>query len=259
MTPCLTPAELLRSHLFASATPEAEHLRDCGRCGARLDALRARLLARRPRDIAHLDDFALAEMLDAESDSQIAADRLAHLVGCGECRDAFAALVVLVRDPAVREELDRRGWLSRDAGAATRWRRPARIAAGALAAAAVVLFAVTAVATRNSSVAAPILFRHATIDVAAAPRLVSPIGTVPHVDTLTWTAVPRADRYQVTVFDRNGETAWEGEAADTFAAVPSAVVPRSSGPYRWRVKARISFDRWVDSEFGEFTVTGGDR
>lgn len=221
--------------------------------------MRARLSALPTDDGDHLDEMALAEVLDASSDEAVNDEALAHLTACHECREELTALVALVSVPEVRAELGRPEWRSRDARVIPVRRRAIRIAGGALAAAAVTLFAVKAVAMRERGVESATAIRHSTIEVAAAPRLVTPRGNVARVDTLTWTAVPGADRYRVTVFDENGGTAWEGEAADTFVTVPSDVSARWSGALRWRVKARTSFDRWVDSEFGEFTVIEGDR
>ena len=136
--------------------------------------------------------------------------------------------------------------------------RTVRIAIGGLAAAASLLLAVNVLRQRTVAPDAERL-RHATIEVAAAPRLLGPAGAIAHVDTLRWTALPGADRYRVTVFDENGAVAWESESADTFAVVPAVATAQWRGRHGWRVKARTSFDRWVDSDFGEFTVNGGVR
>jgi hypothetical protein len=259
MTTCLTPPELLLLAFFEDDANDPGHSRACASCRVRANALRARLSALSPHAGDHLDEMALAELLDAPTDEVFNDETLAHLVACNTCREELAALVTVVGAPEVRAELDRPEWLSRDAPVMPIRRRAVRIAGGALAAAAVTLFAVKAVAMRERSVEVPTAIRHATIDVAAAPRLIFPMGNVARVDTLVWTAVPHADRYRVTVFDESGATAWEGEAADTFVAVPGNEWSRWRGALRWRVRARTSFDRWVDSEFGDFTVRGGDR
>ncbi|HEV7704626.1 MAG TPA: hypothetical protein VGO46_10055 [Gemmatimonadaceae bacterium] len=269
MTACPRPLELLLRQLGASdASAVAEldaHVRECARCREALDVLKARLAlsarAASSRD-EHLDEISMAELLDVASVEAVTDADLAHLAECEACRDALTELSSLTRDPAIRAELDRPEWRSRAASMplmrpATR--RFARVTVGAAAAAALLFFGVrAALVTPQRDVAGDSArYRHATIASAAAPRLVSPAGAVASVDTLRWTSVPKADRYRVTVFDANGGVAWEAEGADTSVAVPSEIARKWRGEMRWRVKARTSFDRWVDSEFGAFVVGAG--
>lgn len=256
---CLTPAELILFSLSSRGSANADHVRGCTSCDSRLAALRTRTDRAQTFAADHLDELALAELIDAGSDGAIDDIRLAHLAKCEQCQHELSELAALVRDPAVRAELDRPAWRTRDVRVIPFRRRSMRIAAGSLAAAAIVLLAVRETSTRASSSVVLSPYRHATIDVAAAPRLSAPLGNVSRADTLAWNPVPRADRYRVTVFDATGEIAWESEVADTLVAVPQAVSARWTGRLRWRVKARTSFDRWVDSDFGEFTVIGGAR
>jgi len=205
----------------------------------------------------HLDDIALAELLDGTGDPEANRARVTHVAQCTGCRAALAELEELVRDPSVRAELERPEFRARPATVvlSTR-RRSARVLAGSLAAAALLLLGVRAMSSRGiASDDAPRL-RHATISAAAAPRLVAPTLIAGLLDSLTWTAVPRADRYRVTIFDASGGVAWEVEVSDTSVGVPREIAARWSGQLRWRVKARTSFDRWVDSDFGEFSIAG---
>lgn len=208
----------------------------------------------------HLDDIALAEMLDGTGDVEAHRARVTHVAQCSDCRVALAELEGLVRDPSVRAELERPEWRTRPKIVAppTR-RRSVRIVAGSLAAAALLVLGVRAVTSRGIANGDAPLLRHATISAAAAPRLVVPTVIAGLVDSLTWTAVPRADRYRVTIFDASGGVAWETEVGDTSIGVPREIAARWTGQLRWRVKARTSFDRWVDSEFGEFAVDGASR
>jgi len=267
MTSCLTPVQLLLRGL--SAEPQElseldEHVRGCVACSTQLERLRERLATvdlMTPSASAHLDDIAMAELLDAETVEGIGDATLAHVARCEACAEALRELSSLALDPAIRGELDRPDWRSRSVTQTSPpvKRRVTRVAIGALAAAALLLLGVRAVVVREPVVDAreSARYRHATIASAAAPRLLTPSGAVARVDTLRWTSVPKADRYRVTVFDASGGVSWEAEGVDTSIAVPSAVASKWSGELRWRVKARTGFDRWVDSEFGAFSVRGG--
>jgi hypothetical protein len=205
----------------------------------------------------HLDDIALAELLDGTGDLEANRARVAHIAHCTDCRAGLAELEGIVRDPSVRAELQRPEWRARPATVVlpTR-RRSARVLVGSLAAAALLLFGVRAMTSRGIANDDALRLRHATISTAVAPRLVTPTLIAGLVDSLTWTAVPRADRYRITVFDASGGVAWEAEVSDTSVGVPREIAAKWSGQLRWRVKARTSFDRWVDSEFGEFSIPG---
>jgi hypothetical protein len=209
--------------------------------------------------VEHLDEWALAELLDAGSGNAINAKYAVHLASCDECRLALAELTALVGDPAVRAELDRPEWRERATSAPPTRRRATRVAIGAIAAAALLLIGVRIAAFRDRAIDTEPRYRHATIESAAAPILISPSGNVARVDTLRWTSVPRADQYRVTVFDDNGGIAWESVVSDTSVSAPHEVASHWSGDVKWRVQARTGFDRWVDSEFGEFTVRGAAR
>jgi hypothetical protein len=272
MTTCATPAELL---LFAiahsnivAADALSDHVRDCAACQERVAELKTRLaeLARTRVAVAdHLDDLAFAEVADTMHARDLDDASLEHLARCEQCSGALSEIVSLVRDPFVRAELDRDGPLSIVAGGARENRsldtrrlrgHPRRIALAALAAAAGLLLTVRLLPWHRAGAEPPTVIRHATIDVARAPRLVSPLGSVSRVHALTWTSVPRADRYRVSVFDGAGQVVWEDELSDTTVTPPVGVLGRSTGELRWRVKARTSFDRWIDSEFAEFSLRG---
>lgn len=269
MKSCASPAELLLCALADSkagvAEATAEHVRDCTACRGRVSELRALLERTAAPPADHLDDFSFAEVAGATNESEIDDPTLAHLAGCEECRIALTEIASLVRDPFVRAELDRDGALSivdggarEDRGQAVRRPRVyrARIAVAGLAAAAALLLMARFLPRQATGIEPSTAIRHATIDVARAPRPVSPLGTVDDVGTMTWTSVPHADRYRVTVFDARGKVVWETEVNDTSATPPGAVLERSAGELRWRVKARTSFDRWIDSDFAEFSLRG---
>lgn len=272
MTTCATPAELL---LFAIANSNvgvadvlSDHVRGCRACQERVAELKTRLaeLARSRVAVAdHLDDLAFAEVADAARARDLDNASVEHLARCERCEGALSEIVSLMRDPFVRAELDRDGPLSIVAGGARENRspdtrrlrgHPKRIALAGLAAAAALLLTVRLLPWHGTGAEPSTVIRHATIDVARAPRLVSPLGSVSRVRALTWTSVPRADRYRVSVFDGAGQVVWEDELSDTTVMPPVGVLERRTGELRWRVKARTSFDRWIDSDFAEFSLRG---
>ena len=69
-----------------------------------------------------------------------------------------------------------------------------------------------------------------------------------------WTSVPRADRYRLTVFDRDGTVVWEAEGSDTAVALPRSILDGRGTALLWKVEARTGWDRWVASELIEFSV-----
>jgi len=269
MTSCVSPADLLLCALAESnpgaAEPPADHVRDCTSCRARVNELRARLARVSDRHTDHLDDFAFAEVVDAANESEIPDSTLAHFVDCEQCRGALLELASLMRDPFVRAELERGEGLSVVAGGArgdrmTSMLRPrfhvSRAAVAGLAVAAAALLMVRLYPRQTAGVESSTAIRHATIDAARAPRPVAPLGTVGEVSTMTWTSVPHADRYRVSIFDATGQVVWEAEVSDTTAQPPSDILAHRPGELRWRVKARTSFDRWIDSDFAEFSLQG---
>jgi hypothetical protein len=274
MTNCATPAELLLvviadSHSGAPGEWSG-HIGSCKTCRARLDELRERtaaLAATYHVPAAHLDDFSLAEVAGASRMSELADAAIAHLGRCEPCRREQAEIVRLLRDPLVRAELDRDRPLSLvtgDADArvsrekASRVRRPSltRIAAASLAAAAALFITVRVWQSNGPGADTPAALRHATIDVAHASLPVAPLGDVRHVDAMVWTSVPHADLYRVSIFDTRGQVLWETEVSDTTATPPDELLRKSSGELRWRVKARTSFDQWIDSDFADFSLKG---
>jgi hypothetical protein len=273
MMNCATPAELL----LVIADPRSggpdnwsDHIGSCSTCMARLDELRARTasLATTSRDAsAHLDDFSFAEVAGASRMRELSDAAVAHLADCEPCQREQAEIVRLLRDPLVRAELNRERPLSLvagDAGARVTLERTSRdrrsyltrVAVAGLAAAAALFITVRVLRPHGPVAEAPAALRHATIEVAHAPLPVAPLGEVRHVDAMVWTSVPHADLYRVSIFDRRGQVVWETEVSDTTATPPGHLLEQTSGELRWRVKARTSFDQWIDSNFAEFSLKG---
>ena len=86
-----------------------------------------------------------------------------------------------------------------------------------------------------------------------AATLIAPVGFVSDMPPLRWRAVPMADRYRVTLFAADGDVIYEEIVTDTVVIVPDSVPVRSGQTYFWMVAASTGWDRWVDSEWAEFS------
>jgi anti-sigma factor RsiW len=163
-----------------------------------------------------------------------AAERAAidgHLAQCAECRLEIVDVTRLVRAAPQRR----------------RW-----IALAPLAAAAALLFLF--VSPRRTNDSAPPLLREPAVTTTVAPMLSIPRGRVAVLRTMTWSSVPHADQYRVTVYDRDGSVAWRTQSLDTTVLVPDTVRITRGVPYYWKVDARIEVGRWVSSDLTSFTL-----
>ncbi len=154
-----------------------------------------------------------------------------HLDACAECR---AEVVAVAR-------------LSRSLAARRRWTVMAPLAAAAVL---VLLFA----PWRHQGERGPVL-REPAVTTTVAPMPIAPRGGVTALPALTWSSVPRADRYQVTLFDQSGSVLWETHTADTTVAVPDTVSLVAGVPHYWKVAARTELGRWVASDLTSFTLS----
>jgi len=155
-----------------------------------------------------------------------------HLAACAECRAEVVAVARLSRSFAGRR----------------RW-----IVMAPLAAAAAVLVLIVA-PWQHLGERGPVL-REPAVTTTVAPTPIAPRGSVTALPALTWSSVPRADRYQVTLFDRDGSVLWETHTADTTVAVPDTVRLVSGAPHYWKVAARTELGRWVASDLTSFTLS----
>ena len=163
-----------------------------------------------------------------------AAERAAidsHLAQCAECRMEVVHVTRLVRLAPQRQ----------------RWIMVAPLAA----AAAVLIFFIAPQRTHEST--APLLREHA-VTTTASPTLSVPRGAVAALRAMTWSSVPHADQYRVTLFDREGSIAWRTQSADTSVLLPDTVHIARGVPYYWKVDARIELGRWVSSDLTSFTL-----
>jgi hypothetical protein len=201
----------------------------------------------------HLDDSALAAIVDGDS-TQVAA--IAHLSACEDCRRRLSAVALLVDDPAIRTEVEALEADRAQFRIPKRW-RPASIAViGTLAAAAVAALVIGLPNRSVKSSASPqadSIYREGALTTTAPPRIISPPATASRNDALRWTTVPGADIYRVQVWNTDGSVVFSTDTRDTTAALPPEL-NKSGATYLWEVKARTGWDRWVSSEFLEFTI-----
>jgi anti-sigma factor RsiW len=196
----------------------------------------------------------IAALLDGIPDEQ-RPEWIAHLASCPECRHRLSTVSRLMGDESVVSEQRR---LEASTGVRTR-----RLAAGVAGLAAVLLgaFALGLLLRPEPPVVDDTtggqVHRDGIITTTVAPRLVSPAPGA-RVDALRWTSVPHADRYQVLVFDREGTMVWEPQTADTAVALPASLL-NDTATYTWKVEARTGWDRWVASEWGQFSVAPEGR
>ena len=178
----------------------------------------------------------IAGFVDRGLDAVARARVEAHLADCEECR---------------REVLDVEH-ISRSVPSA---RRPGLIPISAAIAAAAALLLVLWPA--RGPMPADGAHREPAVTTTVAPRAIAPLGSIATLDSIRWSNVPGAERYSVSVFDANGTVLWQSNAADTVIGVPADVPLAPGDRYFWSVRARVGWERWVESSLSEFTLMRG--
>ena len=177
---------------------------------------------------SHLSAADVAAYVDRQL-SGVQRDRVVqHLADCRDCRSEIVAVNRVVR--AVR-----RSW---------RW-----VALVPLAAAALVVVMLSPWRPEHQPV-----MREPAVTTIVAPTAIAPRGGVAEVVSITWSRVPRATQYEVTVFDSAGTIVWESRVLDSLATVPRDLRLVRGRPYYWKVAARTESNRWVSSDFATFTL-----
>ena len=182
--------------------------------------------------VRHLDSGEVAAYLDRALPAADRAQVEDHLAACAACRGEVVAVARLLR-----ARPDQRRWY---------------LPAGVAAAAAVLLLVVPWQRLREPT-ETPAL-REPAVTTTVPPVSIAPIGAVAKLPALTWSSVPHADRYHVTVLDGKGAIIWETETADTAAAVSPTVALVAGVPYYWKIAARTGWGRWVSSDLTTFTL-----
>ena len=236
------------------------HVRSCEACLSEFARLRSAAngvrasAAMRPAPSSPcLNENELARLLDR--DLAPTDGRAAHLLACGRCSRRFASATGLMNQSSVAAELrhlempgrsGRRG-LATSAAAAT-------LAAAALAAAVLLPRGAATPLTRLDPAVA--IHRERAITTTVAPRIVGPAAIAGPSDSLRWTSVPHADRYEVRVFDREGTLVWNPITSDTVLPMSAHMFGGESRTYLWKVEARTGWDRFVASEWSDLTLSG---
>jgi NAD(P)-dependent dehydrogenase (short-subunit alcohol dehydrogenase family) len=136
-----------------------------------------------------------------------------------------ASVAHLLRDRSVAAEIGRVEVSA--AGTTRRWRVAG---AGALTALAAALALMVGRPGDRARVPQPVAsavdeatHREQSVTTTAAPNLVAPAGAVAAADTFRWSNVPHADRYRLTLYDRDATVVWEAEGSDTAMAMPPSI------------------------------------
>jgi hypothetical protein len=253
-------AELVRyafADSYSSHESVSRHLARCAECRRVVDLLRVEATTLRLATPATvdavkgcLDQESIAALAEGSLDLAATPEAVTHLLSCPRCAREVASVARLLEAPEVGRELDRLGQ--------RRSRRYGRrlvggvVVGGAAAAAALLLM----LGRAPSSPLPHTLYREESVTGTVAPRLVAPLGgrAAAPLDMFRWTSVPRADRYRITLFARDGSVIWEASTRDTAIAVPDLVHLVPTDTVLWRVAAHGGWeDRWATSELAMLT------
>lgn len=179
----------------------------------------------------HLPPETAAAYLDRRlSGSELDAAE-AHLASCHRCRAEIVDLTKVLR---------RRG-------------RPRLLYVGGLSAAAAATLLFVA-GTWEAARSPAETHRDAVSNARVAVQLIPPTTHSDARTTWRWGPVSGADRYELTVFDADGKIVWDTTTRESVVKAPAVGRLEIGRKYFWRVRARIGWDRWVSSDFAEFTL-----
>lgn len=207
----------------------------------RLSASRGRSVSRRC-----LDDESIAAFAEGTISSSDRAIAVTHLATCAHCREEVASVARLLEDPAVKSVIE----IIPEISGRRHWGRliGGTVVVGALAAGLVFMLVPMSKVTQPR-------YREESVTGAAAPRLVAPVSVVSPPDSFRWTSVPRADRYRVTLFARDGSVIGETQTRDTVITLTDIVRRAPDDSILWRVEAHVGWeDRWASSDLAMLTV-----
>ena len=157
----------------------------------------------------------------------------AHLASCPSCRAEIVQLSAVLQ----------------------RQTRPRLRYVGGLTAAAAAAVLLLVVSPRSDEDPPSGSHRAAPAAIERTVEIVSPKGVNTSAREWSWKPAAGADRYEITVFDADGRVVWDTSTTQTLVSGgPTRLEP--GRPYFWRVRARVGWDRWLSSEFAEFTPDG---
>ncbi|MEP6508312.1 MAG: hypothetical protein ABJC63_08795 [Gemmatimonadales bacterium] len=196
-----------------------------------------------------LDADAIAALIDGGAAGY--AEKLAHVASCVVCRERVASAAEAIEDPAIKAEMNAVDHSRHVTRASRRW---IGVSLATMAAAAVLVVIGPLKSFRNSTVPGEFdaIHRDASITSTIAPRIVSPGPGATFADSLRWTSIANADLYRIRVWNPSGDVIWSAESRDTILAMPRELTANTR--YLWEVDARTGWDRWVSSNFVEFTL-----
>ncbi len=183
-------------------------------------------------NVRHLESGEIAAYLDRRLAPADRSRVEAHAAECDQCRRELVEAARLLRT-----QPQRRTWY---------------VPASAVAAAAVVYLLLWSGPVPGPAGSAE--YREPAITTSVAPAVVAPRGVAASVRALVWTAVPRADRYRLTLFDDTGALVWETQTTDTLVPLPESIRLNPGATYLWKVEAQTSWNRWVASDLVEFSL-----
>ena len=213
----------------------------------RLSASRARSVSRRCLDEESIAAFAEGTISSADKSRVVT-----HLATCGHCCEEVASVARLLEAPTVTRAI---GTIPEVPGT-RHWGRliGGTLVAGALAAGTVFMLLPALSKDARSR------YREESVTGVAAPRLLAPLGVVSPLETFRWTSVPRADRYRVTLFARDGSVIGEAQTRDTVITLTDFVRRAPDDSILWRVEAHVGWeDRWASSDLAMLTVRNKER
>lgn len=182
----------------------------------------------------HLDPGTAASYLDQRLSGAHLDAAEAHLASCPSCRAEIVELTGVLRARA----------------------RPRLVYVGGItaAAAAILLFVAGPQVTRRSP---GDTHRDVPTVAPATVELISPKGVANSPGAWRWQPALGADRYELMVFDADGRVVWDTSTTQTMVMAEPSRRLEVGRRYFWRVRARVGWDRWVSSEFAEFTLRAG--
>jgi len=181
----------------------------------------------------HLDPADIVAYVDRVASRADRARIETHLAGCAECRDEVSdAARIIATMP--RRRFSRRSAIISVAGIA----------------AVLLVFLVP----RPHRPADDVRHRGAAAVARTQPTIISPVGAVDSVRLFVWSSLPRASRYDLTVFDSTGTVLWKATTIDTVLAAARELSLHPGVSYFWKVEAQTDVDRSVASELVQFSI-----